>query len=165
MINSYDDLKAQRAKAHNDLEVAKVKLMSDSRSWKEQVKPLKAITSVAGFMFTNKAIKNSRNGLMGHGIQFGVNTLLSKTAFKRLPGPLSVMVPHVIENVAINYTKTHGRDWLIKGLRWIKNITEEQPEKQPAALAVVNEERLLIVEQPEAEVINDEVENNDFRPL
>lgn len=166
MINSYDDLKAQRAKAHNDLEVAKVKLIADTRSWQEEVKPLNTITSAAKYMLTNKAIADSKNSLMGHGIQFGVNTLLAKTAFRGLPGPLSVVVPHVLENVAINYTKDHGRDWLIKGLRWVKKITDEKPEPGPTevvAVVVVEEPVVVISEEPVTPLLTEQENQLDNR--
>jgi hypothetical protein len=142
MINSYDDLRAQRAQAHNDLQVAKSRLDADSRSWQQEVKPLKAVSSIAGNMFTNPFSKGKK-GMMTTGIQMGVNAILGKTILKKLPTPLNIVLPHVIQNVAINYTKQNGRDWLIKGLRWIKDITEEKPEKENKVDA------LVVVEAPE----------------
>lgn len=65
---------------------------------------------------------------MGNGLQLGLNAILAKTALRALPTPLNIILPHVIENVALNYTEKNGRDWLIKGLRWIKEITEDDSE-------------------------------------
>lgn len=145
MINSYDDLKAQRARAHNDLQVAKSKLDEDSRTWQEEVRPLKAVSSVASTLFTNPLVKKSKkNGLVGTGVQMGINAVLGKVVFKRLPTPLNIVLPHLVQNVALNYTNKNGRDWLIKGLRWIKDITEEKPgagKPQVEALIVVEEAR------------------------
>jgi hypothetical protein len=143
MINSYDDLKAQRARAHNDLQVAKSRLDEDSRTWQEEVRPLKAVSTVASTMFTNPLVKKSKRGLVGTGVQMGINAVLGKTILKRLPTPLNIIVPHVVQNVALNYTEKNGRDWLIKGLRWIKDITEEKPEPQEARVKA-----LIVVEEP-----------------
>ncbi|TDB65190.1 hypothetical protein [Arundinibacter roseus] len=129
MINSYDDLKAQRAQAHNDLQVAKSRLIADSRNWQEEVKPLRLVSSVARQMFTNKLVGSGKKGLLGNGLQLGLNTLIGRTALRRLPMPLNILLPHVLENVAINYTQKNGRDWLIAGLKWVKKVTDEkEPE-------------------------------------
>ncbi len=133
MINSYDDLKAQRAQAHNDLQLAKSKLTADSRSWQEGAKPLRVVTTVAKNMFSNQLIGKGKKGLIGKGVQLGVNSVLAQTALKGLPLPIRFLLPQVVENVAINYTNTNGREWLIKGLRWIKKITEEK-DPQPGVI-------------------------------
>lgn len=137
MINSYDDLKAQRALAHNDLEVAKSRLNADTRSWKEDLKPLRLVSSVAGNMFTNRAVGKGKKGLIGQGVQLGLNAVIARTALRRLPLPLNIVLPHVLQNVAINYTQKNGKDWLIKGLRWVKKITEEKPESAEVAQEVL----------------------------
>lgn len=137
MINSYDDLKAQRAQAHNDLQLAKSQLNADTEAWKEKVKPLRLITSVAGNLFTNRLAGKGKKGLIGNGIQLGLNAVLAKTALRSLPTPLNLILPQVVENVALNYAKENGRDWLIKGLRWVKKVTEDddaEGEPQPLLL-------------------------------
>ena len=139
MIKTYDDLKAQRALAHNDLQLAKSKLSADTESWKEEVKPLRVVSSIAGSLFTNRFMGKGKKGLVGRGLQLGVNAILAKTALKGLPTPLNMILPHVIENAALNYTQKNGRDWLIKGLRWVKKITEEDPKPDTTALVVREE--------------------------
>jgi hypothetical protein len=135
MIKSYDDLKAQRALAHNDLQLAKSKLTADTESWKQEAKPLRVISSVAGNLFTNKLLGKGKKGVIGKGLQLGLNAVLAKTALKRLPTPLNMILPMVIENAALNYTKSNGRDWLIKGLRWVKKVTEEDVKPQTAVVS------------------------------
>lgn len=129
MINSYDDLKAQRAQAHNDLQVAKSRLTADTREWQDAAKPLNVVASVAKNLFTNKLTgSKGKKGLIGKGVQLGFNALLSKTVLKRLPFPLNLFLPHALENVAINFVDSNGRDYLIKALEWVKEITEEDKD-------------------------------------
>lgn len=135
MIKSYDDLKAQRALAHNDLQLAKSKLSADTKSWKEETKPIRMVGSIAQNLFTNRLVGKGKKGLMGNGLQLGLNAVLAKTALRGLPTPLNILVPHVIENVALNYTEKNGRDWLIKALRWVKKVTDEEPEATKLLLA------------------------------
>lgn len=135
MIKSYDDLKAQRALAHNDLQLAKSKLTADTESWKEETKPIRMVGSIAQNLFTNKLAGKGKKGLLGNGLQLGLNAVLAKTALRSLPTPLNIILPHIIENVAFNYTEKNGRDWLIKGLRWIKKVTDEEPEENGIVLA------------------------------
>ncbi len=150
MINSYDDLKAQRAKAHNDLQVAKSRLTADTREWQDTVKPLNIVGTAAKKMFTNKVTGgNGKKGLVGKGVQMGINALLAKTALKSLPFPLNLILPHAAQNVAINYVDENGRDYLIKALQWVKEITEPE-EEVPLLVAhvdpIVPSQKKLMVE-------------------
>ncbi|WP_373515624.1 hypothetical protein [Persicitalea sp.] len=136
MINSYEDLKAQRAKAHNDLQLAKSQLTADQREWKEGTKPLAIVSSVAQKMVKTKT---SKKGIVGTGVQMGINTLLAKTVLKRLPFPFNHFVPHMAQNLAFNYADTYGRQGLIKVLHWVKDITEEDDEVAETTELVVVE--------------------------
>lgn len=129
MINSYDDLKAQRAQAHNDLQVAKSRLTADTREWQDAASPLNVVGTVAKNLFSNKLTGGTgKKGLIGKGVQLGFNALLSRTILKRLPFPLNLFLPHAIENAAINFVDSNGRDYLIKALEWVKEITEEKSD-------------------------------------
>lgn len=138
MIKSYDDLKAQRALAHNDLQLAKSKLSADTESWKQETKPIRMVGSIVKNLFTNRLVGKGKKGLVGNGLQLGLNAILAKTALRSLPAPLNILLPHVIENVALNYTEKNGREWLIKGLRWIKKITEEDQQPEETKLLLAN---------------------------
>lgn len=147
MIKSYDDLKAQRALAHNDLQLAKSKLTADTESWKQQAKPLRIVGMVASNLFTNQMVGKGKKGLIGNGLQLGLNAILAKTALRGLPTPLNILLPQVLENAALNYTNKNGRDWLIKGLRWVKKVTEEDPEPETAAVLVHTETPVYVPTQ------------------
>lgn len=125
MINSYDDLKAQRAKAHNDLQVAKSRLNADQREWREGAKPLAIVSSVAQKMVKSKT---GEKGPAGLGLQMGINALLARTVLKRLPFPFNLFVPHLAQNLVFNYANEYGREALVKTLEWVRDITEEEEE-------------------------------------
>ena len=163
MINSYDDLKAQRALAHNDLQLAKSKLTADTESWKEETKPLRLVGSIAGNLFTNRFIGKGKKGLIGNGLQLGLNAVLAKTALRSLPTPLNMILPQVVENVALNYTKEHGRDWLIKGLRWVKKVTEEDPE--PRSVRVLEPVEVIPPYVPTTNLPNSDPEKDSSTSL
>lgn len=125
MIKTVDDLRAQRALAHNDLEVAKSKLKEDTDSWLGETEPVRRVTFLMGDLF-----KNRYQGAMAKGIQAGVTAIMGKTVLRRLPTPLNYVVPHMINNAIVNYTNRHGEKWLIMGLRWLKKVTDEKPEER-----------------------------------
>ncbi|HEV7350505.1 hypothetical protein [Telluribacter sp.] len=124
MIKTVDDLRAQRALAHNDLEVAKSKLKDDTDTWLGETEPVRRATFFMGDLF-----KNRYQGLAAKGIQAGITAVLGKTVLKKLPTPLNFVVPHMLNNAIVNFTHRHGEKWLIMGLRWLKDVTEEKPEE------------------------------------
>ncbi len=125
MIKTVDDLRAQRALAHNDLEVAKSKLKEDTDTWLGETEPVRRVTFLMGDLF-----KNRYQGVMAKGIQAGVTAIMGKTILRKLPTPLNYIVPHMVNNAIVNYTNRHGEQWLIMGLRWLKDVTEEKPEER-----------------------------------
>lgn len=137
MIKNYEELKAQREEAIKKLELAKLQLAADTDDWKEEVKPLGVVRSVAENLFTNKVAGNGAKGLLGNGIQLGFNTIMAKTALRSLPTPLNIIVPQVLQNVTLNYTQKHGRDWLIAGLRWVKKVTDEPAEAEQPTMGLL----------------------------
>lgn len=67
-------------------------------------------------------------GAAGKGVEFGVSTILGRTVLKSLPAPLNFVAPLLIEKVIMKHGVEEGRDLLIKGLRWVKQMTDEPDE-------------------------------------
>ncbi|GAB2776222.1 hypothetical protein GCM10027275_19210 [Rhabdobacter roseus] len=131
-IKSVDDLRAQQAQAHNDLQIAKSRLTLDKEAWLDEAKPIRRITYLLGNVFTNRY-----QGMVGKSVQVGVNALLGKTILRRLPIPLNFLVPHLVQNTILNYTHRHGDEWLLTGLRWLKEVTEDdEPTEDVERLAL-----------------------------
>ncbi|NIJ53327.1 hypothetical protein [Dyadobacter arcticus] len=61
-----------------------------------------------------------------NGMQLGVSAL-SKTVMRRLPAPLNLIPAVAIEKVILNYAVPEGRELLLRGLRWVKKATDEEP--------------------------------------
>jgi hypothetical protein len=60
-------------------------------------------------------------------MELGVGAVLARTALKRLPVPLNFIAPLVVERVLMKHGVEEGRELLLKGLRWVKNATDEKP--------------------------------------
>lgn len=68
-------------------------------------------------------------GALGKGVELGVGTVLAKTVLKRLPPPFNFIAPIVVEKVIMKHGVEGGRSVLIKGLKWVKRVTDEPEEK------------------------------------
>ena len=75
-----------------------------------------------------KDIIGGNSGSSGSEIANGVRTVLSKTLLKSLPAPLNLIAPVIVEKVIMKYGVEEGREVLLKGLRWVKKVTDEKPE-------------------------------------
>jgi hypothetical protein len=85
-----------------------------------------AIKSVASY--ANELMHTGPTGMAGKGMEFGVSTILGRTVLKSLPAPLNFVAPFLIEKVIMKHGAEEGRDLLIKGLKWIKHMTDEKEE-------------------------------------
>ncbi|TLU99198.1 hypothetical protein [Dyadobacter luticola] len=63
-------------------------------------------------------------------IEKGVSNVLVKTVLRRLPAPLNLVAPLVVEKALVQYGIPEGREILLKGLKWVKKMTDEKPEEQ-----------------------------------
>jgi hypothetical protein len=124
-IKNLDDLRAKRAGLNNEVELAKLKLEQDKLSWKEEFQPLKKAADVASNMIVNK-----HQGLASKGLQLGVNAIIAKTVLRRLPVPLNFILPYVAQNLVINYAHEHSEGLLVKFLKIVKHLTEEEKHEE-----------------------------------
>ncbi|CAG5004309.1 hypothetical protein DYBT9275_03344 [Dyadobacter sp. CECT 9275] len=70
-------------------------------------------------------------GPAGKGLELGLSTVLGQTILRRLPVPFNVVAPFVAEKIIMKHGVEEGRNLLIKGLRWVKSVTEEKPVELP----------------------------------
>jgi len=63
----------------------------------------------------------------GKSLSYGIKSVLAKSALRRLPPPLNFVAPLVAEKLIMAYGVDGGRDALLKGLKWIKKVTDEKP--------------------------------------
>ncbi len=71
-------------------------------------------------------------GAVGKGVELGMGAFLAKSVMRRLPVPFNFIVPFVAEKIIMKHGAEEGRDILLKGLRWIKKVTDEKPEAEIA---------------------------------
>ena len=72
-------------------------------------------------------LSNGLDGSIGKGLETGVSSILTKTILRRLPGPLGFVAPIIVEKVIMKYGAKEGRNILLKGLKWVKKVTDEDP--------------------------------------
>ena len=76
--------------------------------------------------FVKDLFATKSDGLVGQGVHSGIATL-SRTVLRRLPTPLNYVAPMVVEKLIIRHGIPAGTDVLLKGLRWVKKVTDEKP--------------------------------------
>lgn len=86
-------------------------------SWKDE-----AVTHISNFLGPDK--KNAANKSLEAGI-----SAIAKTAMRRLPVPFNYVAPLIVEKVVLKYGIDSGREVLLKGLKWVKKVTDEKPAK------------------------------------
>lgn len=72
-------------------------------------------------------VAGSAGNATSTGLKWGVGTVLTKTVFRRLPAPLNFVVPIIAEKVITKETIDGGREILLKGLKWVKKVTDDKP--------------------------------------
>lgn len=77
--------------------------------------------------YVKELMASGPSGIAGKGMEVGVGAILARTALKRLPTPLNLLAPLVIEKVIMKYGVEEGRELLLKGLYWVKKATDEKP--------------------------------------
>ena len=70
-------------------------------------------------------------GITGKGIEMGVGAALARTIGKRLPVPLNFIAPIIIEKVILKHGVEEGREVLLKGLKWVKKVTDDNTPFEP----------------------------------
>lgn len=84
--------------------------------------------SMAGpFDYLKDLMTAGPDGPAGRGVEMGLSAVLARTALKRLPVPFNLVVPLVVERVLMKHGIEEGREILLKGLRWVKKATDEEP--------------------------------------
>ncbi|MCF0070395.1 hypothetical protein LZD49_07920 [Dyadobacter sp. CY261] len=101
-------------------------------STNDQTKPEKAKISVSDTVdYFKDLMAAGPGGVAGRGAEIGLGAILARTALRRLPVPLNVVAPLLIEKVIMKYGVEEGRELLLKGLYWVKKATDDEP-LQPA---------------------------------
>lgn len=102
--------------------------MAENRSEKDSnLKKNERKRSGVGIDYFKRLTAAGSDGLVEKGLQLGVGAIIARTALRHLPAPLNVVAPLIAEKVIMKHGVEGGRHVLLKGLRWIKKMTDEEP--------------------------------------
>lgn len=95
----------------------------ESRSKADQFK--ESVSGTIGYIRDLAAAGPS--GVAGRGLEMGLSAALARTALRRLPAPLNLVAPLLIEKIIMKHGVEEGRELLLKGLYWVKKVTDDEP--------------------------------------
>ncbi|MER0439166.1 hypothetical protein [Emticicia sp. W12TSBA100-4] len=119
-IESLDDLKAERARLHNQMQLSKISMRNEIAAIKEELNPARQAVGVL-----NNVLTSPKKGLLNVGIGLGVDIILRRTILARAGWLPKLVVPFLVRNVATNMVQKNGKTIVEKGLIWLKNATEK----------------------------------------
>lgn len=96
---------------------------TESRSKADQFK--ESVSGTIGYI-RDLAVAGP-TGAAGRGLEMGLSAALARTALRRLPAPLNLVAPLLIEKVIMKHGVEEGRKLLLKGLYWVKKVTDDEP--------------------------------------
>ncbi len=119
-IQTIDDLKAERARLHNQIQLSKISMKNEMTAIKEELNPARQAVGVL-----NDVLTSPKKGLLTLGIGLGVDVVLRRTILARAGWLPKLVVPFLVRNAATNMVQKNGKTMVAKGLIWLKNATEK----------------------------------------
>lgn len=124
-IETIDDLRAERARLHNQIQLSKIGMRNEISAIKEELNPARQAVGVL-----NDVLTSPKKGLLSLGIGLGVDVVLRRTVLARAGWITKLVVPFLVRNVATNIVQKNGKKIVEKSLVWLKNATEKPTVKQ-----------------------------------
>ena len=78
--------------------------------------------------YVKDLLMSGPGGVVGKGVELGVGAMLTRTVLRRLPVPFNFVAPYVVEKIIMKHGIENGREVLLKGLRWVRKITDDSPD-------------------------------------
>lgn len=119
-IETINDLRAERARLHNQMQLSKIDMRNEILAIKEELNPARQAVGVLNDVFTSP-----KKGLLTLGIGLGVDVVLRRTLLSHAGWLTKLVVPFLVRNVATNMVQKNGKSIVEKGLVWLKNATEK----------------------------------------
>ncbi len=142
-IKNIDDLKAERARLKNEIELTRTKMRGSIDTIKEELSPARHVVNFLGDFLTNR-----NRGLLNVGVGLGVDTIVRNGLLRRAPWPLRVLVPFFLKNFSGTVIHNNKDNIMQKGIEWVRDITEKKPEPILTELKEVRiEEKPSLVEK------------------
>lgn len=122
-IKNINDLRAERARLKNEIELSKTKIRGSINTIKEELSPARHAVDFLGNFFTNR-----NKGLLNMGVGLGVDTIIRNGILRSAPWPLKVLVPFFLKNFAGNMIQNNKDTIMQKGIEWVRDITTDKPK-------------------------------------
>ncbi|GAB2638328.1 hypothetical protein GCM10027035_35040 [Emticicia sediminis] len=119
-IQTIDDLRAERARLHNQMQLSKIGMRNEIAAIKEELNPARQAVGVL-----NDVLTSPKKGLLTLGIGLGVDIVLRRTILARAGWLPKLVVPFLVRNVATNIVQKNGKSIVEKSLVWLKKATEK----------------------------------------
>ncbi|PLK42202.1 hypothetical protein [Emticicia sp. TH156] len=122
-IRNLNDLRAERARLKNEIQLSQSKIRSNFDAIKEDLSPARHAVRFLGDFLTNR-----NNGLLNVGVGLGVDTIVRHGILRSSPWPIKLLVPFFLKNYASNMILKNKDAIMDKGLNWVKNATDTKPK-------------------------------------
>lgn len=122
-IETIDDLRAERAKLHHQMQLSRISVQNEILVIKEELNPARQAVGILNEVFTSP-----KKSLLTLGIGLGVDIVLRRVILARAGWLPKLIVPFLVRNVATNMMQKNGKTIVEKSLVWLKNATEKPIE-------------------------------------
>lgn len=131
-VESLEDLKAERARLSNEVQLSQVYIRKDLGLIKDGTRPAGRAVNILGSF-----LKNKNTGIVGMGVNFAADHLLRRTLLARANPVVRWIVPMLFRNVTgslLAQSSGAVTSAAEKALLWVK---EKTADKQPAGTVTV----------------------------
>ena len=119
-IKNLDDLRAEKARLKNQIEVSRMNLRHQFGAIKQELNPLNQALGIVSDVFTTP-----RKGLLSLGVGIGVDTVLKNVVLARAGWLPRLVVPFLVKNVATNYISKNKTSVVENIVGWVKKKTDK----------------------------------------
>lgn len=119
-LETLDDVRAERARLKNQLELSRVKMHNNVTAIKTEINPARqAVGALSDLLTTPK------KGLLNVGVGIGIDMILRRGLLARAGWLPRLVVPFIARNVATNLIQKNRTSLLENALIWVKKKTEK----------------------------------------
>ncbi|MEZ4900977.1 MAG: hypothetical protein R2822_04085 [Spirosomataceae bacterium] len=123
-IETLHDLRAERARLKNQLELSQMHMHQELTAIKTEINPARQAVGALRDILTTP-----RKGLLNVGVGMGVDALIRRGLLARAGWLPRLVVPFIVRNVAANYIQKNRTSIIENMLLWVKNATAKPVEK------------------------------------
>lgn len=151
-IETVDDLRAERARLKNKLELSRIHMRKEINAIKTELSPARQAVGVVSDLLTTP-----RKGLLPIGVGIGVDLILRRTLLSKAGWLPRLIVPLIVRNVTTNLIKKNKTSIVEKALIWLKKATDK-PQPKPQLIEAAAPQKLL----PSPATLNGKVQHPSF---